>query len=198
MGDAPELVAAKAGGPGAGVLVHRRRLGVREKRHAGTDQRLLADDRLVAHRGVDAEEAVGLDDARAGDDDVRGDHHVVADHGVVADVVPAPDHHVVADLHERLDRVVLQDEAVLAAAEIGERGGARADVADELVAALLGLGVFPRPHPVHALEADREEQEELAGWVAPLELLEGHDGQPEDFAAGKIPPVHREARDLVR
>ena len=40
---------------------------------------------------------------------------MVADRRIVADVVAAPQRHVVADSHERLDGVVLEDEAVVAA-----------------------------------------------------------------------------------
>ena len=57
-----------------------------------------------------------------GHDDVRRDKAVVLDHRVVTDVVPAPHRNVAADLDERLNRVVLEDEAVVADRLVGQEG----------------------------------------------------------------------------
>src|SRR5262245_32182705 len=96
-----------------------------------------------------------LDRAVAGYHHVRGDHHVILDLGVMTDVVAAPHHHVVADLDERLNRVVLEDEAVVAAQETWPGGRLRADIADEPIAALLGLAILLGAIMAHLLEAHR-------------------------------------------
>ena len=48
--------------------------------------------------------------SRGPDHHVRRDEAVIVDHRVVADVIAAPQRHVVADRHERLNRVVFEDE----------------------------------------------------------------------------------------
>jgi hypothetical protein len=53
---------------------------------------------------------------------------VIVDDAVVDDVASAPQDDVVADPRERLDRVVLDDEKILADRRAGEEGGPSADV----------------------------------------------------------------------
>ena len=82
---------------------------------AGADQRVLArcviELRSVALTPM-KQPCADADVAR--DDDVGADEAVVLDGRVVADVVAAPERDVVADRDERLHRVVLEDEAVVA------------------------------------------------------------------------------------
>ena len=61
-----------------------------------------------------------------------GDEDVVSDRGVVPDVVTAPHHHVAAHRDERLNRVVLEDEAVLAELHVAPDEGVAAHVAGQL------------------------------------------------------------------
>ena len=72
---------------------------------------------------------------------MRRDERVALNDAVVADVIAAPDDDVVADRRERLNRVVFEDEAIVADAALGERRGPTADVGDQLVAASLELVV---------------------------------------------------------
>jgi hypothetical protein len=53
---------------------------------------------------------------------------VIVDDAVVDDVIAAPEDDVVADPRERLDRVVLDDETILADRRAGEEDGPTADV----------------------------------------------------------------------
>ena len=68
---------------------------------------------------------------------------VVTNRRVVADVIAAPQDAVVADFHERLDRIVFENETVLAKLHVAPNEGATADITCRTVS--LGLGGFVKP-----------------------------------------------------
>ncbi|WP_332262252.1 hypothetical protein [Paraburkholderia sp. SOS3] len=69
---------------------------------------------IVGERRVDAQKAVFADVAEAHNHDVRGEENVVAYYAAKADVIAALQYDIVADLHERLNRVVFEDEHMFA------------------------------------------------------------------------------------
>ena len=82
--------------------------------------------------------------------------HEVADARMVPDVVAAPDHEVRADLHERLDDVGLEDEAVVTQLQLARDAGALAWLPIDLAASAILLawwGDFAKSAEVIA-EAD--------------------------------------------
>lgn len=64
---------------------------------------------------------------------MRGNKTVVFNDGMVADVVPTPENDVVPDLNERLDSIVLKDEAVLANFDISPDECSAANVTRQLI-----------------------------------------------------------------
>ena len=122
---------------------------------------------------------------------------MVADRRVVTDVVPAPEHDVVADARERLDRVVLEHEAVLADLEPAERRRSRADVARERVPPRLRLLADRRAEPIDVARADGNEELVLAGRVPLLERLVRNDGDAAQLVAVDVVAVDGEGGRLA-
>ena len=81
------------------------------------------------------------------------------------DVIAAPQHDIIAYRHKRLNGVVFEDEAVVAAFEAGPCGRLRADVANQPVAPTLSVVIFFRPNMVHLLEAHGYEHVILIGRI---------------------------------
>src|SRR4051794_11870233 len=116
----------------------------------------------------------------------------------MADVVAAPEHHVVADVDERLDRVVLEDEAVLADDEIGPRRRLRADVGNQPITALLRLPADAGSDLVDAPVADSDEHRVVRGRVALDDLLECDYRAPGQDLLAEVLAVDRERDRIVR
>ena len=74
---------------------------------------------MVAQRRIHPDETGFADLDAAGNDDVGGEEAMIANRRMMADMISAPQRHIVADGCERLDRVVLENKAVLA--PIGRR-----------------------------------------------------------------------------
>ena len=53
---------------------------------------------------------------------MRRNHHVVLDRRVMSNVIAAPHDHVIANFNERLNRIVLEDEAIVATLKVGPGG----------------------------------------------------------------------------
>ena len=75
--------------------------------------------------------------------------------------------------------------------------GLRADVADELVAAALGLAVDLGASAIRAAEAEGDEHREAVRRMALLNLLERNDGEPEQLVPLDVPLVSGERHDPV-
>src|SRR5688572_19298176 len=123
---------------------------------------------------------------------------MILDDGVMADVVAAPHDNVVADGDERLDCVVLEDEAVLAAGEVWPGRRLAADVTYQPITALLGVLVFFRPQMVHPLEAERNKQLERIRRIVPFQVFESDDRQALELRGSEIVAVDGEGYDIVR
>src|SRR5690349_12561706 len=94
----------------------------------------------------------------------------------MADVVAGPERDVVPDLHERLDDIVLQNEAVRAN-YAAEAGGARAQVGGKGVALFLCLQEARLSDLVGLLVSEGNEYVVRLRCMAFLQRLKGHDGQ---------------------
>src|SRR6266581_1267327 len=99
----------------------------------GANHAELPDRNVVPDGRIYSDEGVLLDQNPARDHHVRGNETIVLDPRVVPYVVPAPERDVVPDVHEGLDGVVLEDETVLADAQLGPHGRLAADVTGQLV-----------------------------------------------------------------
>jgi hypothetical protein len=100
---------------------------------AGPQHAAPADPHMIANRAVDPEKTAGADRYPARNHDMRGNKDIILDRRVMADMVAAPQRDVVADPHPRLDRVVFENEAIIAHLEVGEDGRARTDIRDKLI-----------------------------------------------------------------
>src|SRR3989442_1401775 len=125
---------------------------------------------------------------------------MVADRRMVADVVPAPHDDVVADRDERLNRVVLEDETVVADGGVAPERASGAHVRHQPVPAPLRLVVDTLAQAVHLPVPDRDEHATLSGGKRPPDRLErddreaGHRGLLDKVTAGggpadPMPPV---------
>ena len=64
---------------------------------------------------------------------------MVFDHTVMPEVIPAPQDNVIPDGNKGLDRIVFENEAVLADLYIGKNSGLRTHIADAVIAHFQGL-----------------------------------------------------------
>src|SRR5215212_1018555 len=96
---------------------------------------------------------------------------MVFDGRVVTNMVTTPKRHVVTNVHERLNRVVLENETVVADWMIGQERAAATHVTHQLVALLFRLEIFLFAKLVHASVAQRDKHPEFTGRVTLRDLF---------------------------
>ena len=103
---------------------HRSRLDVTGDGRVHGNETVVADGAEVPHRRVDTEETALADPAITRDDHMGRDIGMVIYLAAMADMVARPNHHVVADLDGRLDRLVFENESVVADRQVRPGDGA--------------------------------------------------------------------------
>lgn len=78
------------------------------------DPTAITNVSVVGQCAIYAKETMGAKIAPSRYDDMRCEKAVIPNGGVVANVIPTPHDHVVPNFYERLDRIILKNEAMLA------------------------------------------------------------------------------------
>ena len=115
----------------------------------------------------------------------------------IADMVARPHHDVVADLHVERDRLVVENEAVLADIEVFGPIEVRIDVADEGVTLFLGRNVLLRAKSVHPLITEQEKAFCIRPAETLLDVLERNDRQVVKGRLGHILAVDGKSANFV-
>ena len=100
-------------------------------------------------------------------------------------------------LRERLDGVVLEDEAVVSGPGVRQIRTARADVAHEPVSGTLHLGVLRGTNAVHFGITDRDEHRVLIGRIRRRHGPGVDERKPLEGVAAPVLGVNRKRGDLV-
>lgn len=172
-----DILAGDLGGAGGVGFVEAPRFGIAGDVGGHADERAFGQRYMVLDRGVHAEEAILAHDAMPRNDDMRRDERMVADRRVMADVVAAPKDDVVADQNKRLNRVVFEDETVLANRGLGEACCPRADVRNARIPATLEFAKDFSTKSIHTVWRERSEGTYRGGRKVRLQLLERHNRQ---------------------
>src|SRR5437588_3794037 len=114
---------------------------------------------------------------------------------MMTDVVAAPQSDVVLDAHEWLDRVVFEDEAVLAKLEPAPHARLAAEIARQPVPRGLRHRAFLGSYGVYLGVAHRDEQVVRAGREGGLRLRESDHRQAAKARFLQVTGVYREAGD---
>src|SRR2546427_6658070 len=164
----------------------------------GPDHAVVANRDVIGHRRIHAHETVLANLTQTGHDDMRRDEAVVLDDRMMPDVVAAPEDDVPAELRERLNHVVLEDEAVLADAAVGPHERPGADVGRRRVPLPLGLIVQTLPEGVALSVRDGHEEFVVGRIVDALEALERNDGEIEQPVTLEVGLLHTESDHFAR
>jgi hypothetical protein len=121
---------------------------------------------------------------------------MVTDIGVMADMVAAPQNDVVTDRREGLDRIVLQDEAIVADPALVQDGGVAADIARQPVPEIPGFEIFCSADLIEPGISDGDEEVIRIGRKGRGRLVEGDDRKSGEARLADIGSVHRESDDL--
>jgi hypothetical protein len=106
---------------------------------------------------------------------MRGDEAIAADPRVMADVIAAPEHDVIAERDERLDDVVLEDEAMLSDPRVVPDHRLRADERCRCIASRLQHLIQARTEPVALGVNGRRIKRMFAGRKMVFEVFHRHD-----------------------
>jgi len=87
---------------------------IRQQRSVRKYPIVSAKAHVVTNRAIHPKKRPTSDLAVTRDDNMRTDKYIILNRGVVADVVPRPKNHPVPDCCEGLNRIVLEDEAMVA------------------------------------------------------------------------------------
>jgi SAM-dependent methyltransferase len=192
----PEASAGHRRSLGSPWRNHRKIRLVLKHQSAGAKHAFFPDGDMIANRDVHAHETSLSDAPPPGHDNLRGHENVVFDGRMVTDVVAAPQRDIGANAGKGLDRVVLEDEAILFQFKAGKYRRAAAQIGYKPIAPSTGGGHLFGANGVEPSVADGNEHAMLLGRKLFTDLFERQHGTTAEFRLLQVCAIDRESDDF--